>query len=175
MTKYINIFGGPGVGKSTTAASLFVEMKKSGMKVELVTEVAKDFVWEDRSTTLTIQPYITIKQFRNLVRLKGKVDYVITDGPIMLGCVYADLYASHLPPSYKQFIVDLHKSELNPSVNIMLERAFQYDSTGRYQTEDEASELDAAIAKTLDDNDIPWLLWSPKYQLHTLVDHIDKL
>ena len=81
MTKYINIFGGPGAGKSTTAALLFAEMKSGGFKVELVTEVAKDFVWEDRSTTLSIQPYITIKQHRNLVRLKGKVDYVITDAP----------------------------------------------------------------------------------------------
>lgn len=60
MTTYVNIFGGPGVGKSTTAADLFVAMKKAGYNVELVTEVAKDFVWEDRSTTLTIQPYITI-------------------------------------------------------------------------------------------------------------------
>jgi len=58
MTKYINIFGGPGAGKSTTAALLFAEMKSGGFKVELVTEVAKDFVWEDRSTTLSIQPYI---------------------------------------------------------------------------------------------------------------------
>ncbi len=175
MTKYINIFGGPGVGKSTTAAALFVEMKKAGMKVELVTEVAKDFVWEDRSTTLGIQPYITIKQYRNLVRLKGKVDYVITDGPIMLGCVYADLYASHLPPSYKQFIVDLHKSELNPSVNIVLKRSFDYDSTGRYQTENEARSLDSAIEKTLDDNNIPLMLWYPKYQINILADAISKL
>jgi predicted ATPase len=101
MTKFINIFGGPGVGKSTTTAALFSVMKMSGYNVELVTEVAKDFVWEDRATTLTIQPYITIKQFRNLIRLKGKVEYVITDAPILLGCVYADKYAPHLPSSYK--------------------------------------------------------------------------
>lgn len=156
MTVYINIFGGPGVGKSTTAASLFVEMKRQNMNVELVTEVAKDFVWEDRSTTLSIQPYITIKQFRNLVRLKGKVDYVITDAPILLGCVYADRYAPNLPASYKQFIVDLHKQELDPSVNIVLQRTFQYDSTGRYQTEDEAKELDIDIMRVLNDNSVRW-------------------
>lgn len=156
MTVYINIFGGPGVGKSTTAAALFVEMKRQNMSVELVTEVAKDFVWEDRSTTLSIQPYITIKQFRNLVRLKGKVDYVITDAPILLGCVYADRYAPNLPSSYKQFIVDLHKQELDPSVNIVLQRTFQYDSTGRYQTEDEAKELDIDIMRVLNDNSVRW-------------------
>lgn len=172
MTKYINVFGGPGIGKSTTAADLFVEMKKRGMKVELVSEVAKGFVWEDRSTTLSIQPYITIKQFRDLIRVKGKVDYVITDGPILLGCVYADLYASHLPPSYKQLIVDLHKQELDPSINIVLKRSFDYDSTGRYQTENEAHKLDSAISNMLDENNVRYLQWSPKHQLTTLVGYI---
>lgn len=62
MTMYVNLFGGPGAGKSTTAASLFAEMKKLGKNVELVTEVAKDFVWEERQKTLEIQPYITVKQ-----------------------------------------------------------------------------------------------------------------
>ena len=162
MTKYINLFGGPGTGKSTTAAALFVEMKKAGYKVELVTEVAKDFVWEDRTTTLSIQPYITIKQFRNLVRLKGKVDYVITYAPIILGCVYADLYASHLPASYKQFIIDLHKQELDPSVNIMLRRAFDYDATGRYQTEKQAQEIDLAIAEVLQTSGSIWTPINPK-------------
>jgi predicted ATPase len=162
MTKYINIFGGPGTGKSTTAAALFVEMKKSGYKVELVTEVAKDFVWEDRQTTLTIQPYITIKQFRNLIRLKNKVDYVITDAPILLGCVYADFYASHLPLSYKQFLVDLHKQELNPSVNILLRRSFEYDNTGRYQDEKEAEKIDFAIAELLQTSGAKWSSINPK-------------
>lgn len=161
MTKYINIFGGPGVGKSTVAASLFASMKKMGLSVELVTEVAKDFVWEDRATTLTIQPYITIKQFRNLVRLKGKVDYVITDAPILLGCMYADRYAPTLPVSYKQFIVDLHRQELNPSINIVLRRSFEYDQTGRYQTEEEAKELDADIMRVLNDNKVRWEYASP--------------
>jgi predicted ATPase len=162
ITKYINLFGGPGTGKSTTAASLFVAMKKAGYKVELVTEVAKDFVWEDRATTLTIQPYITIKQFRNLFRLKGKVEYVITDAPILLGCVYADRYAPNLPASYKQFIIDLHKQELDPSINIALRRAFSYDESGRYQSEKEAQEIDEAIVNLLSENGVRWSAINPK-------------
>ena len=162
MTKFINLFGGPGSGKSTTAARLFAEMKMQGLRVELVTEVAKDFVWEDRSTTLTIQPYITIKQFRNLYRLKGKVDYVITDAPILLGCIYADKYAPDLPASYKQLIVDLHNQELNPSINIFLQRSFAYDTTGRYQDEEEAKEIDLAISKLLKENEAKHYSISPK-------------
>ena len=162
MTKFVNLFGGPSVGKSTIAAALFVEMKRAGYKVELVTEVAKDYVWEDRQTTLAIQPYITIKQFRNLARLKGKVDYVITDAPILLGCVYADLYASHLPASYKEFILDLHKQELDPSVNIVLHRVFEYDETGRYQDKSQAEEIDLAISEVLQSNGLRWTSFNPK-------------
>jgi len=161
VTKYINLFGGPGVGKSTTAAAVFVEMKRRNMNVELVTEVAKDFVWEGRMKTLDIQPYVTIKQFRNLYRLKGKVDYVITDAPILLGCIYADKYAPTLPASYKQFIVDLHRQELNPSVNVMLKRVFDYDANGRYQSETEAHELDKAMQDVLDSNNLPSIGWNP--------------
>ena len=40
----VNFFGGPGCGKSTTAAFLFGHMKVSDYKVELIHEVAKDFV-----------------------------------------------------------------------------------------------------------------------------------
>lgn len=173
MTTYINLYGGPGVGKSTTAASLFVEMKKKGLKVELVTEVAKDFVWEDRMTTLSIQPYITIKQFRNLIRLKGKVDYVITDAPILLGCIYADKYAPTLPDSYKKFIMDLHHQELNPSINVVLERLFAYDSTGRYQGEDEAKQLDDAILKLISENETNWYSLTPIDVCYTIMKELD--
>ena len=46
-TVVINLFGGPGCGKSTIAAELFAILKKQGYEVELVTEYAKDKVWEE--------------------------------------------------------------------------------------------------------------------------------
>lgn len=146
MTTFINIFGGPGSGKSTTAARLFHEMKIAGYDVELVTEVAKDLTWEKRIETLKIQPYVTIKQYRNLVRLKGKVDYVISDSPIVLGLVYADLYNMDLPKSYWDFIRDLHDEMLEPSINVLLRRSFKYQENGRNQNEEGAIELDEMIA-----------------------------
>lgn len=164
MTVFINLYGGPGAGKSTAAASLFAEMKKMGKNVELVTEVAKDFVWEERNKTLEIQPYITVKQYRNLYRLKGKVDYVITDAPILMGCVYAELYANDLPRSYKDMTVDLHREVLNPRVDIYLERAYAYNSNGRYQTEQQAIAIDAMIER--------WLRNTGEYIL-TTSNHLD--
>ena len=50
--KVINLWGGPGCGKSTTAAGLFSIMKMRGHKVELVTEYAKELTY-DRNLTIT--------------------------------------------------------------------------------------------------------------------------
>lgn len=151
MTTYINIFGGPGAGKSTTATGIFYNLKRLGQSVEIVTEVAKDFVWENRMDTLMIQPYVTVKQYRNLVRVKDKVDLVVTDAPILLGILYANKYAQTLPKSYHQFVKDCHHEILAPSINIMLERSFGYDPAGRYQSEEEAHKLDKELEGIIQD------------------------
>ena len=58
MTILCNIYGGPGSGKSTSAAGVFSLLKTHGVNAELVTEFAKDLVWEGRDVTLDNQPYI---------------------------------------------------------------------------------------------------------------------
>lgn len=45
-TTVINLIGSPGTGKSTIAAELFARMKWLGFDVELVSEYAKELVWE---------------------------------------------------------------------------------------------------------------------------------
>lgn len=155
MTMYINLFGGPGVGKSTIAAGLFHFMKRNGYSVELVTEFAKDLVWEDRTSTLQIQPYVSMKQFRNLARLQDKVDYVITDSPIIKDSVYARRFAPELPQSYHELLNFLHRY-LGDSINILLIRSHNYETNGRLQTETEAVELDKELKFLLELNDIDY-------------------
>ena len=58
----VNIFGGPGVGKSTTAAAVFALLKLHNIEAELVTEFPKDLVWEKRAYTFENQNYIFGKQ-----------------------------------------------------------------------------------------------------------------
>jgi GTPase SAR1 family protein len=160
MTIYINLFGGPGVGKSTIAAGLFHFMKRNNYSVELVTEFAKDLVWEDRAATLQIQPYVSMKQFRNLARLQGKVDYVITDSPIIKDSVYARRFAPELPQSYHKLLLFLH-SYLGDSINILLTRCHSYETNGRLQTESEAVELDAELKFLLELHDIDYFEVEP--------------
>jgi hypothetical protein len=151
-TTYINIYAAPGSGKSTVAAEIFVQLKKAqGLSVELVTEVAKDFVWEGREKTLENQPYVDMKQYRNLKRLQGKVDFVVTDSPILKGIIYAARY-TNLPDKYSTFLRWLHM-DLGPSINILIERDFDYDEIGRLQDKSQAEDIQL-LFKTLTTYDI---------------------
>jgi len=165
MTTYINLFAGPGAGKSTLAAEIFAHFKKQGKSVELVTEFAKDLVWENRQSTLEIQPYVSMKQFRNLARLKGKVDYVVTDSPIIKDSVYARRYAAELPQSFHELLFFLHHN-LGDSINILLTREHAYNSEGRYQDEQEAIDIDKELRFMLELHDIDY------YECSTAIDDI---
>jgi len=43
----VNLFGAPGAGKSTGAAYIFAMLKLMDLNVELITEFAKDKVYEE--------------------------------------------------------------------------------------------------------------------------------
>lgn len=152
MMKVINLFGGPGAGKSTTAAGLFYEMKKAQLNVELVTEYAKDAVWENRQNLLDDQIYIFAKQQRRISRLMGHgIDWVITDSPISLGLVY--LKEGVLGDSFSQLVMEVFNSYDN--YNFLLQRNFEYNPIGRNQKDvEEAKVFDRKVAALLSDNDV---------------------
>lgn len=88
MTLIVNLYGGPGTGKSTTAAGLFYKLKEAGINSEYIQEYAKDKTWQADYFTLECQPYITSKQLYRLHRVLDKVDVVVTDSPLIQGLVY---------------------------------------------------------------------------------------
>ena len=75
----INLFGAPGAGKSTGAAYVFSQLKAAGINAELVTEFAKDKVWEETKAVFESQAYIFGKQYLRISRLVGKVDVASTE------------------------------------------------------------------------------------------------
>lgn len=150
----INLFGGPGSGKSTTAAGLFHKLKLTGAKTELITEVAKDLTWEQRYKTLENQFYVTAKQHHKIWRvLKYYEDHgikdsiIVTDSPLLLGISYNKNNAY----SYQFFnnFVLTEFIQMSPfqtkNLNVFLERVKEYDSYGRNQIEEEAREIDDDI------------------------------
>jgi nicotinamide riboside kinase len=140
----VNLFGGPGTGKSTLAAALFSNLKIKGVNVELVTEFAKDLVWSERNKELQDQVYILGKMYHKLWRLKDKVDVVVIDSPLPL-CVY---YDQGKTPGMEEFVVGLFNQFKN--INILLERNFPYQQEGRYQDESGAVKVHNDIYKLLD-------------------------
>jgi hypothetical protein len=159
MSKIINFFGGPGIGKSTQASGLFTEMKKHHMSVEYTYEFPKEVAWEGNVSQLKDQFFITANQHRNISRLYGKVDYIIVDSPIVLGCFYESRYGKDYPASHysmsglSKFLWDLFKQYDN--MNILLTRNEEtYDTNGRMQDLKEAIEIDNDIKETLTINSI---------------------
>jgi nicotinamide riboside kinase len=146
----INYFGGPGSGKSTQAAGLFYLMKKAKYNVELVTEFAKDLVYEKNLKALSEQNYIFANQEYRLSRLKDSVDYVITDSPIILSNIYAKDY----PHSFHIFCEEMFSRYNN--VNIFINRNHEYSTDGRTQTENEAQEISLRIKNYLREFKIPF-------------------
>ena len=69
MTKIINLFGGPGIGKSTQAAGLYYEMKKLNMNVEMPYEFPKLLAWDKSYEMVKDQLYVLANQHRNIARL----------------------------------------------------------------------------------------------------------
>jgi ABC-type dipeptide/oligopeptide/nickel transport system ATPase component len=145
MTKVINLFGGPGCGKSTGAAYIFSLLKMKGMNVELVTEFAKDKTWEHNSKALTCQPYVFGKQSYRMDRCADEVDIIITDSPLFLSAMYN--FDSNIEPEFTQTVIKKFNEFEN--YNFFLKRLKEYNPKGRNQTEEEAKELDNKIKTNL--------------------------
>lgn len=141
----VNLFGAPGAGKSTTRARVFSDLKLNGVNVEETTEFAKDLVYEEREVALRCQPYVFGKQLRNMERVIGKVDVVVTDSPIFLSAYYGRTYSEDRYSDYfYKAIVEQFK--MMGGVNYFIERVKPYNPSGRQQTETESDN----VGKTLE-------------------------
>ena len=152
MQKVINLFGGPGTGKSTTASGLFYVLKRMGINCELISEYAKDKTWEENAATLKCQEYIFGKQQYRMHRVSGKVEFIVTDAPLLLSTLY--IPEDYPLPSLKQTVREAYQSYDN--FNVFLVRKKEYQSAGRRQTEEEARELDEDTRKMLDAFEVPY-------------------
>lgn len=132
-TKVINLFGNPGSGKSTVAAYLFSELKSRGLEVELVTETAKDLVWDEDRKRLSNQMYVFSTQLHRVDRLIGKVQYIITDSPLLLQIGYYKERHLPAPKSFKKLCIAYNKRYNN--INIWLKSNKNISQVGRAEIE----------------------------------------
>lgn len=154
--KVINLFGVPGSGKSTGAAYIFSQLKMNGKSVELVTEFAKDKVYEENKTVFQNQAYIFGKQSFKMSRCKDKVDYIITDSPLLLSALYNN--DPVLGESFNKVVNNVFQSYDN--LNFFLLRVKPYETSGRFQTEEEADGLIQPLKNILEQNDIEYKIYN---------------
>jgi len=157
MTTVIGLYGGPGTGKSTRAASLYAQMKEAGVNCELVREYVKDWAWEGKKIGKYDQMYFLVQQFKRETILYNKVDYVITDSPFLLAGFYAKHYLGQ--EFIAQAAFDMRKLASEEGVvfnDFFLERYKEYNPNGRYESEDEAKNIDTEILAFLKEYNVSY-------------------
>ena len=148
----VNLYGAPGAGKSTGAAYIFARLKMMGVNAELVTEFAKDKVWEENKAVFDNQAYIFGKQYFKISRCADKVDVIVTDSPLLLSLVYND--NPILGEEFNALVRRVARS-YNP-INFYLTREKDYNPIGRHQTEEESDQKGLEIKQMLDEERIDY-------------------
>ena len=150
----INFFGGPGCGKSTVAADTYSALKREGFKVEQVQEYVKTWAYEGRKINEFDQLYILAKQLKKEhLLLSNGVPCIITDSPLLMYLVYSDKKGFPEVEALRKIVMAFENKY--PSINIYLNRGNRkYQQEGRFETEEQAKEMDALILKYLQDNNI---------------------
>lgn len=141
----VNLIAAPGSGKSTIAAGVFEELKWQSINAELITEFAKDKVWEENPAPFKdgSQLYLLGKQFYRMNRCRDGVDVLITDSPLCLCSFYLRKVKNpEVIVDYRSFdrvIKNLIDSFNN--LDYFLTRTKKYNPKGRFQTEEESDKM----------------------------------
>lgn len=144
----VNFLGGPGISKSSLATMLFSELKWLNLNAEYVGEYAKTKTWE--KSPLSDQIYIFGKQQHAMEILRGQVDIIVTDSPLLISHLYYSGGSNH----FKHLIREVYDSYTN--INILLERVKPYHKRGRSQSPEQARELDDKMHGILIEQNVPY-------------------
>lgn len=102
----INIFGAPGVGKSTLAKKLQEFMSK--YKPALVEEFATFLIKEGRENELENQTFVSSNQAKMLENGFKQSNLVISDSPIDLGIIYNSFNANKNDKESSDYTFEVH-------------------------------------------------------------------
>lgn len=152
-TLIINLFGVPGAGKSTGCAYIFSMLKMAGIDCEMITEYAKDKLWEEAKAPFENQAYIFGKQSYRISKCAGKVSVIVTDAPLPLSILYNN-NKEVFTDNFEKMVMDVFNSY--DSMNFLIKRVKPYNSNGRFQTEEESNSLSEPIYNLLEQYDIPY-------------------
>jgi len=155
MSKLINLFGGPGIGKSSIAAGITYKLKKKHISCNNPYEFPKKLAWDNNIPAISDQLYVFANQHRGIAESYGKVDYIVIDSPILFSTIYHRYYTNGYPAqfygdSFHNMVIDLHKKY--DSINILLERTGEqtHNEQERFQKLEQSIEIDRLCKSVLD-------------------------
>lgn len=151
-TIVINLFGEPSAGKSTAAMDITASLKRKGINAEYVSEFAKDKVYENNDEVFKHQEYIFGKQSFKMGRVRDKVQVMVVDSPLILCVVYNN--DEILGEDFNKTVRNVFDSYDNR--NYLLTRNHTYENEGRFQNEEEASEVRKQIINALNELNISY-------------------
>ena len=136
------MLGCPSSGKTSLSAKLFAQLKAMDLNAEYTSEYVKGWAWEGKKVGPFDQFYIFGKETHNQSRLFDKVDFIISDSPVMLTAFYHYFYNGNeaLNEVCHNFY-NLAEEAGVEVVNFFLPRKKKYVAKGRYQTQEEADAL----------------------------------
>ena len=145
----INIFGSPCSGKSTTAAGVFYLLKQVGKNVEMPLEYVKDCVYDGNKYPFTDQIFVFAQMLKRLRQYDGKVDFVVTDAPLLMSHIYGKDEACEF---HRLVDEEFYKYQ---NINFVLRRGdIPYAKDGRIHNAKEANNLQDAIEYMLEERGI---------------------
>jgi hypothetical protein len=150
----VNLFGGPGVGKSTLACLLYAELKKQYIETEYLSDTARTLILEGNIKGVENNIYLFGLQLHELSCAYEVSQVVICDSPMLLGAIYRPWVSDVLP----DLILEQHNKFNN--LNILLARGdVDYSEVGRMHSLVESIQLDRDIEDYLDKKHIPYRHW----------------
>lgn len=146
-TVVVNLYAGPGAGKSVAAWTIAAELKKQNILTEYVPEYAKELVWDNNMELLDgsidNQTHLFKVQSHRLSRLSGKVSVIVTDSPLLLNLIYCkqplDKFEKMVMSEYGKY----------NNFNLFIRRGSGYEKAGRIQTLVESRRIDDGIKEMM--------------------------
>ena len=167
----VDIYGSPGSGKSTLAAYVFSKLKMHNVKCELVTEFAKDLVWDERHKALQNQAFVFGNQFYRLSRLENEVDAAIVDSPLLLNILYNK--CSKLTSYFYKVVSQVAMSYDSLSYFLPVVENTQYEDVGRVHNEDESKALSCEMLMLLNNYNVKYkVLGHDEESMMSVVDDV---
>lgn len=170
-TIVINAFAGPGAGKTTSCLEVAEKLKKQGFVTEYVQEYAKELVYDNNLIMLDghyeHQFDILKEQVKRINRLYGKVDFILTDSPVLLNNTY--LNEDKGTNDYVTYCENVKKIyTLYDNFNYFVERdKSAFEEEGRIHNLKQSIVIDDELKNTLHNNQIDFATYT-----HSTIDNI---